>query len=74
MSQHLNIYSQHGCIQCKPCEGGGANIGRASVLWTIGIMTAGIGLLFLPFFKKCQYCGHNMFWNKHYGPDRREVA
>jgi hypothetical protein len=22
-------------------------------------------LIFLPFFKKCVYCGHNMFMNKH---------
>ncbi|UAJ78310.1 hypothetical protein IT072_02360 [Leifsonia sp. ZF2019] len=74
MSQHQNIYSQRGCIDCKPCEGGGGNIGRNSTLWAIGIFTAGIGLLFLPFFKKCQYCGHNMWWNKHYGPDMRQAA
>lgn len=71
MSQHLNMYSQKGCIGCKPCEAGAANIGRTVTLWTIGILTVGIGLLFLPFFKKCQYCSHNTWWNKHLGPDRR---
>lgn len=65
MSQHLNIYSQKGCIGCKPCEGGAGNIGRSAILWTIGICTIGIGLIFLPFFKKCQFCGHNAFMNKH---------
>lgn len=69
MSQHLNMYSQKGCIGCKPCEGGGAHIGRLAVLWgTFGLFCFG---LFLPFFKKCQYCGHNTWWNKHLGPDRR---
>ncbi len=37
MSQHHNLYSQKGCLGCKPCEAGGANIGRSAVLWTIGI-------------------------------------
>lgn len=71
MSGHRNIYSQKGCIDCKPCEGGAANIGRVALLWTIGICTAGLGLLFLPFFKKCQYCSHNAFMNAHRGPDTR---
>ena len=70
---HLNIYSQKGCIGCKPCERGSANIGRSAVLWTIGILTAGMGLIILPFFKKCQYCGHNSFMNRHFGPDPRET-
>jgi hypothetical protein len=35
------------------------------VLWTIGICTAGMGLIILPFFKKCVYCGHSNFMNKH---------
>jgi hypothetical protein len=74
MSNHLNMYSQKGCVNCKVCEGGGANIGRSATLWTIGICTAGIGLIFLPFFKKCQYCHHNTWWNKHYGPDMRATA
>lgn len=74
MSQHLNIYGQKGCIDCKVCEGGAGNIGRNALLWTIGICTAGIGLLFLPFYKKCQYCGHNSWLNKHYGPDMRQSA
>lgn len=71
MSQHHNLYSQKGCIGCKPCEGGAANIGRASVLWIVGICTVGIGLLFLPFFKKCQFCGHNAFMNKHTTPTQQ---
>ena len=70
MTQHLNMYSQKSCLDCKPCQGGGGNIGRNATLWTIGIFTAGIGLIFLPFFKKCVYCGHNSWWNKHAGPDR----
>ncbi len=74
MSNHLNVYSQRGCVDCKPCEKGGANVGRSAILWTIGIFTAGIGLIFLPFFKKCQYCGHNSWMNKHYGPDLRASA
>lgn len=68
MSQHLNMYNQKVCHGCKPCQGGGANIGRTWTLIGIGICTAGIGLLFLPFFKKCVYCGHNSWWNKHAGP------
>jgi hypothetical protein len=63
--QRLNMYSQKGCIGCCVCEGGGKKVGRSAVLWTIGICTAGIGLLILPFFKKCVYCGHNTFMNKH---------
>lgn len=74
MSNHLNIYGQKGCISCKPCEGGGANIGRVWTLVAIGVFTYGLGLLFLPFFKKCQYCGHNTWWNQHYGPDLRQSA
>lgn len=73
MSQHHNVYSQKGCIGCKPCEGGGANIGRTSVLWAIGLCTAGMGLIALAFFKKCQYCGHNTMMNKHFGPDARRA-
>lgn len=70
---HLNIYSQKGCIGCKPCEGGSANIGRFWTLVGIGVATGGMGLIFLPFFKKCQYCGHNMWSNKHHGPDPRQA-
>ena len=70
---NLNVYSQKGCLGCKPCEGGGASIGRMTVIWTIAICTAGIGLLYLPFYKKCVYCGHNTWWNKHYGPDTRQA-
>lgn len=68
MSQHLNMYNQKVCHGCKPCQGGGGNIGRTWTLIAIGFCTAGIGLIFLPFFKKCVYCGHNSWWNKHAGP------
>lgn len=71
MTTNLNLYSQKGCIRCLPCERGAANIGRSALLWTVGLSTAGIGLIFLPFFKKCQYCGHNAFLNKHFGPETR---
>lgn len=68
MSQHHNIYSQKGCIGCKPCEGGGGNIGRSATLWSLGLFTAGLGLLVLPFYKRCMFCGHNSFMNKHASP------
>lgn len=68
MSQHLNVYSQRGCIGCKPCESGGANVGRAAIIWLIIILTSGLGALGIPFFKKCQYCGHRDFMNKHATP------
>lgn len=74
MSNHVNLYSQHGCIGCKPCEGGAANVGRLWTLIGIAVITSCIGLIFLPFYKRCQYCGHNMWWNKHYGPDMRQTA
>lgn len=61
----LNTYSQHGCIGCCICEGGSQKVARTVVLWTLGIFTMGIGLLVLPFSKKCVYCGHNMFMNNH---------
>lgn len=67
-SVHMNTYSQKGCIGCKPCEGGSANVGRTAVLWSLGFFTFGSGLLILPFFKKCQYCGHNSFMNAHGAP------
>ncbi len=74
MSNHQNLYSQRGCIGCKPCEGGGANIGRTWTIVALGVLTSGLGLIILPFFKKCQYCGHNAFMNKHFGPDTRNQA
>ncbi|RRD61662.1 hypothetical protein [Leucobacter sp. OH1287] len=67
-SQHHNLYSQKGCHGCKPCERGGAHIGRQATLAAIALFTAGLGLLFLPFFKKCQYCSHNTWWNQHARP------
>jgi len=74
MSTHHNLFSQKGCIGCKPCEGGSGNVGRATVLWTIGIFTVGLGLLILPFFKKCQFCSHNAFMNKHTTPTQQYGA
>ena len=65
-SVHMNTYSQKGCIGCKPCEGGAANIGRIAVLCTLGVSV--VGLLVLPLHKKCQYCGHNTFMNAHGAP------
>lgn len=63
--QQVNMYQQKGCVGCKLCEGGAAKIGRTSALWGIGLFTGGLGLIVLPFFKKCVYCNHNMFLNKH---------
>lgn len=65
MTMHHNVYSQKGCSTCKPCAKGGGNVGRNAVLLLIILFTAGLGLLILPFFKKCQFCGHNHFMNKH---------
>lgn len=62
-----NQYSQHGCIGCAVCEGGPKKVARTAVLWC----TLGLAALAFPFFKKCQYCGHNMFMSKHNGPDGR---
>lgn len=70
---HLNFYSQRGCFGCKPCERGAANVGRSWTLFTIALFTAGVGLLFLPFYRKCLYCGHNTWWNTHYGPDQHSA-
>lgn len=68
MSHHHNLYSQKGCIGCKQCEGGGANIGRTFAIIGIALMTGGLGLIILPFFKKCQFCSHNSFIDKHARP------
>jgi hypothetical protein len=57
--------TKKGCIGCCLCEGGARKILRSFVLCTLAIFTYGIGLLVLPFSKKCLYCGHNMFMNKH---------
>lgn len=73
-STHHNLYSQKGCIGCKPCEGGSANIGRNATLIAIAFMTAGVGLIILPFFKNCQFCGHNTFMNKHAHPGQTHPA
>lgn len=64
-NQNIETYSRKGCVGCCLCEGGSKSIGRTTVLWTIGILTCGLGLLVLPFFKKCVYCGHNTFMNGH---------
>ena len=53
------------CPGCCVCEGGANNIKRKTVLWTIGICTCGMGLIILPFFKKCTTCGHSTFMNNH---------
>ena len=74
MSMHLNQYSQKGCIGCKPCEGGSANVGRTAIIWCIIIFTSFLGALGIPFFKKCQYCGHRDFMNKHANPAQQATA
>lgn len=74
MPNHLNTYGQKGCVGCKSCEKGGAHIGRITVIWTIAICTAGIGLVYLPFYKKCQYCAHDTRRNTHYGPGLRQTV
>lgn len=62
---NLETYTRKGCVGCKVCEGGAGKIGRNAALWGIGICTGGIGLIILPFYKRCVYCGHNTFMNKH---------
>jgi ribosomal protein S27AE len=64
-NMNIETYTRKGCVGCGKCEGGSKNIGRTATLWTIGILTCGIGLIILPFFKNCVYCGHNSFMNKH---------
>ena len=64
-NQNVEMYTRKGCVGCCLCERGSKNAGRTAVLWLIGFPTVGLGLLFLPFFKKCVYCGHNTFMNKH---------
>jgi len=61
----LRAHMQQGCIGCKPCEGGISNIARSLKIFFLAIFTLGLGLLIIPFFKKCVYCGHSMFLNKH---------
>lgn len=64
-NQNIEMYTRKGCVGCCICETGAKNVGRTATLWTLGICTAGIGLLILPFYKKCVYCGHSTFMNKH---------
>jgi hypothetical protein len=74
MSNHLNFYGQKGCVGCKSCEKGGAHIGLIIVIWIIAVCTAGIGLVYLSFCKKWQYCTQNTRWNKHHGPDLHQTV
>lgn len=60
-----NFYYQNGCISCKPCERGAANIGRNLTMICLAYVTVGLALLILPFYKKCLFCGHNMWFNRH---------
>ena len=64
-NQNIEFYGRKGCVGCCLCEGGSRKVARTATLWGIGIMTGGLGLLILPFFKKCVYCNHNTFMNKH---------
>ena len=63
--QNIETYVRRGCAGCCHCEGGSHNIARTSALWMIGLFTGGLGLLVIPFFKRCLYCGHNTFLNSH---------
>lgn len=68
MSQHLNHYSQKGCIGCASCEGGAKQQGRIWSMVGLATLTGGI-FLFVPlFFKRCQYCGHSSWMNRHGAP------
>ena len=61
----VHTHVQHGCIGCKICEGGSAKIGRTVLLWTLMIFTGFMAAFAIPFSKKCVFCGHTMFLNKH---------
>lgn len=74
MTLHLNQYSQTGCIGCKPCEGGAANIGRSQTLLWGGIFTMGLLNLVTLFTKKCVYCGHRTWWNSHTTPAQQAAS
>lgn len=67
-SMHHNLYSQRGCTTCKQCTGGAGNVGRATVLVTLALFTCGLSLLILPFYRKCVFCGHNSWMDKHAAP------
>jgi hypothetical protein len=63
--KHMNAHVQQGCVGCIPCEGGVGNIIRNLKFFALFIFTCGIGLVAIPFFKKCVFCGHSMMWNQH---------
>lgn len=63
--QSVETYARRGCFGCCHCEGGSRNIIRTATLWMIGLFTCGFGLLVIPFFRKCVYCGHGTFLNGH---------
>ncbi len=65
---HINHYSQRGCVGCAPCEGGTKNIIRNLVIFGGAFLSGGFALFAVPFFKKCQFCGHRDFMNAHFGP------
>lgn len=56
---------QRGCIGCCVCEKGVRNVKRSVAKFFLIFCTGGFGLLILPFYKKCLYCGHSMFMNQH---------
>jgi hypothetical protein len=68
MTNNVNVYSQQGCVGCKPCERGARNIARTGCLWILVPISYG---LVIALSKKCQYCGHRSVFNRHFGPDTR---
>ena len=59
----LDNYARAACPTCKACTGGAENVGRICVLGLLAMSI--VGLLVIPFFKKCPTCGHSMFMNEH---------
>lgn len=60
-NQNFEHYTRKGCVGCAPCQGGAKQIGRQTLFW----ITLSMAAWPMPFFKKCVYCGHNTYLNKH---------
>jgi hypothetical protein len=63
--QRHSMYQQRGCIGCALCEGGGKKIARTLKVWCFAFFTGFVGLIVIPFYGRCVYCGHTMFFNRH---------